>query len=145
MKYLKRLWFWWMEKRWSEARKHSSQWKREALMCLRGLQRVEKKLKSARSDFDQKCGDAERKIGHARSSYESVVNEVESRVKEAQNVVAKYDHTEEKLSNELEVYRDVVVPQLTLAAEMGRQQMEAEIALQVQRQVYYSGSNQPKE
>ena len=65
--------------------------------------------------------------------------EAESRVRNAQDVIDRYDHTEELLENELEVLRDIVVPQLVLANETAREQIKADTSLQVQRQVYYTG------
>lgn len=77
--------------------------------------------------------------------FDQALDNANDKMQEAQRTISQYDHTEEMLNNELQVYRDVVVPQLTLAAEIGRQQMQAEIALQVQRQVVYSGADKMKE
>jgi hypothetical protein len=96
-------------------------------------------LERSRDWFDHECEKIKNRLNNKISQYEGMVAEAESRVKDAQLVIDRYDHTEELLENELEVLRDIVVPQLVLANETAREQIKADTSLQVQRQVYYTG------
>jgi len=130
---------WWLQRKWSKARRAASQWKREALICLRELHKSTMALERSRDWFDHECEKIKNRLNNKISQYEGMVAEAESRVKDAQLVIDRYDHTEELLENELEVLRDIVVPQLVLANETAREQIKADTSLQVQRQVYYTG------
>ncbi len=145
MSLLQRLNHWWSERRWSQARKHAAQWKRDALKHLKALQRDSKRLEKLKVEFDKDVSRSIKRIEELSKRFDQALDNANDKMQEAQRTISQYDHTEEMLNNELQVYRDVVVPQLTLAAEIGRQQMQAEIALQVQRQVVYSGADKMKE
>jgi hypothetical protein len=130
---------WWSQRKQSKARKSASQWKRDALSCMRELRKSTTLLEHSRDRFERECELIRSTLESRISRHEELVMEAESRVRNAQDVIDRYDHTEELLENELEVLRDIVVPQLVLANETAREQIKADTSLQVQRQVYYTG------
>jgi len=157
----------WAERKWTGAKKQASQWKRDALKSIKDLAKADKKLNEnmeifnaahikaivelevLQTELERRFRDAVNdqltRLTNLKNEHESALSDVELKLGEAQAVIDKYDHTEEILNNELQIYRDVIVPQLTLSAEIGRQQMEAEIALQVQRQVFYAGDKKQEQ
>ena len=140
MKPLELLRVWWSERRWSQARKAASRWKRKALDALRDLHKANKHMEELLVRLDRVYVASTDRLAEIHQEYTSFIREIEAKVKSVQETIDQYDHAEEMLNNELEIYREVVVPQLALAAEVGRQQLQAEIDLQVQRQVLYKAT-----
>ena len=130
---------WWSQRKQSKARKSASVWKRDALICMKELRKSITLLEHSRDRFERECELIRSTLESRISRYGESIMEAESRVRNAQDVIDRYDHTEELLENELEVLRDIVVPQLVLANETAREQIKADTSLQVQRQVYYTG------
>lgn len=122
----------------TRARRKARQWSKEALTCLRRMQRAQKELDKFQRKQEVWFEDIKEEINKANNQQQSLLAEAESAASDCEKTIKRFDQIEDNYNHELKVYREIIIPQLTLASEVSRQQLEAEIALQTRRQVYYA-------
>lgn len=114
---------WLVSRKSSSSERFASRWKREALVAMRELARVESSVRKERARFEEALGRFERRV-----------SEAEGKLEATRDAFRKYELAEEALSNEIELYRDLRLPGLRLANEEMQQQVETLIALNAFRQ-----------
>jgi len=71
--------------------------------------------------------------------YEILASSAESRIAELEKLIESYEKAEEALNNELEQLREVTIPYLAQIIQDLREQLKANTALNVGRQILFGG------
>lgn len=122
----------------SAAELRATVWKREAVGILRELTLREKIIEKGNERLSKQFQEAVDRLKEVRHSTEQQIRLVEKRLLYAEQLIERHSEVEEGLSSELKILKEIVIPELTLANESIRSQMEADIALQAQRQAAYA-------
>lgn len=120
---MRRVLAWLFGARRTYAERVACQWKSEALEVLKRLGRAEKALVRERIKID----------GSFRR-FEKLVARMETEIKQAESTIAKYDHAEEALTNQIRILSEVDLPNYATSNEAMRQMVQTLIALDVSRQ-----------
>lgn len=105
------LWQWWRSRKMSIAQKLAWRWKCESLSLLRDLRKESRKLEKLRDQISED------------------LNTCEAYLRDAQRLFDEQDHIDEALNQELQILKDVVLPDIALARQVVRSQQEADIAM----------------
>jgi len=98
------------------AQKIAWEWKCESLIVLRDL------------------GKSMRKMEKLRLKFQEEFDRASSRLEDASRLVQEQDHVEEALNREIQIYKDVILPDFALAREVIREQQKADLALYARQQ-----------
>jgi len=118
---LRRMIEWWKQRRLarrvSHARRLAVAWERRAKRLLKQLERTESRMVVARQKM------------------EGWWEKAEVQLADANRMIEQHEQALESLRNENEILTETVVPQLTAANRMHLERWNAEVAVQVRRQV----------
>jgi len=118
---LRRMIEWWKQRRLvrriTHARRLAASWERRAKRLLKQLERTESRMVVARQKM------------------EGWWEKAEVQLAEANRMIEQHEQALESLRNENEILTETVVPQLTAANRMHLERWNAEVAVQVRRQV----------
>ena len=98
------------------AQKIAWEWKCESLIVLRDL------------------GKSMRKMEKLRLKFQEEFDRASNRLEDASRLVQEQDHVEEALNREIQIYKDVILPDFALAREVIREQQKADLALYARQQ-----------
>jgi len=122
----------------SEAERKARKWKQEAVGLLKALGKAERTIEKKRQKWIKTYREYKRKSEVIDESVREQIDRVVDMRKNAERLIDSHEEVEDALNSELRILRDVVVPQMALANESIRTQVEADIALQASRQAAYS-------
>ena len=126
----------------SVSEREAYEWKKEAISLLQQLAVAEKNVTSEVTS----CNDFYLRTRIMLDDFDDKLQrnkaEINKLVEYANKLIDKHDDVVESLTTELKILKEIVVPELTLANESLRSQMEADVALQGQRQAAYAPPSQ---
>ena len=122
----------------SVAEREAYNWKKEAMSLLQQLAVAEKRVQAKVKAMDHVNYVMQMKLEASEKNADAQLAKLNRLVEYANKLIDKHDDVVESLTTELKILKEIVVPELTLANESLRSQMEADVALQGQRQAAYA-------
>ena len=122
----------------SVAERKALKWKKDSMKCIQLLNKTTKAIKAEHIRFDISWCNAQSELTKAKESMDQNLHDVDIEIQKVSKLIERHDEVEESLTNELKILREIVIPELALANESIRSQMEADISLQAQRQAAYA-------
>ena len=133
----------WLKKLWNRNRltiseRKADRWKHETVKLVQSL--VSEKLRAinAVAVWEKKLSEHQKNINEAFDHCEKLSREIDKKVDYANRLIERHVDVQESLESELKILKDIVIPELSLANESIRVQMEADIACQAHRQAAYA-------
>jgi len=133
----------WLKKLWNRNRltiseRKADRWKHETVKLVQSL--VSEKLRAinAVAVWEKKLSEHQKNINEAFNRCEKRSREIDKKVDYANRLIERHVDVQESLESELKILKDIVIPELSLANESIRVQMEADIACQAHRQAAYA-------
>ena len=133
----------WLKKLWNRNRltiseRKADRWKHETVKLVQSL--VSEKLRAinAVAVWEKKLSEHQKNINEAFNQCEKRSCEIDKKVDYANRLIERHVDVQESLESELKILKDIVIPELSLANESIRVQMEADIACQAHRQAAYA-------
>ena len=122
----------------SVSEREAYEWKQEAITLLQQLAVAEKRVQAKVKAMDHVNYVMQMKLEASEKNADAQLAKLNRLVEYANKLIDKHDDVVESLTTELKILKEIVVPELTLANESLRSQMEADVALQGQRQAAYA-------
>ena len=108
----------------------------------RVLENRRKKLAVTRTQFDEAWMKSSAELGEVRARFDAVWESASSELEEAESLQKQSEHAIESLRNENGVLEKVLVPTLTAAHKLILGRIDADVAVQVRRQVLVAPEEQ---
>ena len=133
----------WLKKLWNRNRltvseRKADQWKRETVKLVQSLASEKLRAINAVTFWERELSVYQKGVNEAFDRCERIDREIDKKVDYANRLIERHVDVQESLESELKILKDIVIPELSLANESIRVQMEADIACQAHRQAAYA-------
>jgi len=135
LNWLKRLW---NRNRLTVSERKAGQWKRETVKLVQSLASEKLRAINAVAVWKKELSVYQKGVNEAFDRCERIGREIDKKVDYANRLIERHVDVQESLESELKILKDIVIPELSLANESIRVQMEADIACQAHRQAAYA-------
>jgi hypothetical protein len=92
----------------TRARRKARQWSKEALTCLRRMQRAQKELGKFQRKQEVWFEDIREEINKADNQQQSLLAEAVSAASDCEKTIKRFDQIEDNYNHELKVYREII-------------------------------------